>query len=170
LRLGVSGVQFGLHHAGKKTHFWVLFAIIIMGCMGMRLYILVLLCCCSFALYANDEIEQHEIQLRIQPIGKVSVQNKINSDNKSVGEVVMPKEPGEETYTHYCIVCHRDGLAGAPRFRNEQDWKSHLAGRKLDDLVASSIKGLNAMPAKGTCIKCMDEDLKAAISYMLPKS
>jgi cytochrome c5 len=36
-------------------------------------------------------------------------------------------------------------------------------------LVASSIKGLNAMPAKGTCFKCMDEDLKAAISYMLPK-
>lgn len=85
-------------------------------------------------------------------------------------EVIEKKEQGQEIYEQYCIVCHRDGLAGAPKFRNEQDWKPRLAGRKLDDLAASSIKGLNAMPAKGTCIKCSNDDLKAAISYMLPKS
>lgn len=79
-------------------------------------------------------------------------------------------EPGKDTYEHYCIVCHREGLAGAPKFRDEHDWKPRLSERKLDELLASSIKGLNAMPVKGTCIKCSDEDLKAAISYMLPKS
>jgi len=108
------------------------------------------------------------MQLRIQPVGEVSVQGQ--ADNKMTNNVATKTEPGEETYQQYCIVCHRDGLAGAPKFRNEQDWKPRLAGKTLDDLLASSIKGLNAMPAKGTCIKCSDDDLRAAISYMLPKS
>lgn len=140
-----------------------------MRCMGMRLQFLISLFCFSFVAYASDESQQREIQLRIQPVGKVTIQGQAQTDNKAISNVET-KEPGQETYQQYCIVCHRDGLAGAPKFRNEQDWKPRLTKRELNDLLASSIKGLNAMPAKGTCIKCSDDDLKAAISYMLPKS
>lgn len=136
----------------------------------MRLQLLISLCCFSLVLYASDEAQQQEIQLRIQPVGKVSVQSQTNSDNKTTNNRNAQGEPGQEIYERYCVVCHKDGLAGAPRFRNEQDWKPRLVGRKLDDLVASSLKGFNAMPAKGTCIKCNEDELKAAISYMLPKS
>ncbi|CAM2805903.1 cytochrome c5 [Legionella steigerwaltii] len=136
----------------------------------MRLQFFILLFCFSFTVYACDEVRQREMQLRIQPVGEVAVQGQAQADNKAISNATTKKEPGQETYEQYCIVCHRDGLAGAPKFRNEQDWKPRLAGRKLNDLLASSIKGLNAMPAKGTCIKCNDDDLKAAISYMLPKS
>ncbi|VEB33016.1 cytochrome c5 [Legionella sainthelensi] len=132
----------------------------------MRLRFLISLYCFSLMLYASNETQQQEIQLRIQPIGQVSVQNEVKSENKTTRD----EELGQEIYERYCVVCHKDGLAGAPRFRNEQDWKPRLTGRTLDDLVASSLKGLNAMPAKGTCIKCNEDDLKAAISYMLPKS
>ncbi|WP_454785679.1 c-type cytochrome [Legionella sp. WA2024007413] len=135
----------------------------------MRLQFLMSLFCCSFVLYASDEAQQREIQLRIQPVGKVTVQGEAQTDNRAMS-TVETKELGQETYQQFCIVCHRDGLAGAPKFRNEEDWKPRLAQKELNDLLASSIKGLNAMPAKGTCIKCSDEDLKAAISYMLPKS
>ncbi|KTD01669.1 c-type cytochrome [Fluoribacter gormanii] len=135
----------------------------------MRLQFLISLFCFSFVAYASDESQQREIQLRIQPVGKVTIQGQAQTDNKAISNVET-KEPGQETYQQYCIVCHRDGLAGAPKFRNEQDWKPRLTKRELNDLLASSIKGLNAMPAKGTCIKCSDDDLKAAISYMLPKS
>ncbi|MCE0722333.1 MULTISPECIES: c-type cytochrome [Legionella] len=136
----------------------------------MKLQFLMLLSCFSFALYASNELQQREIQLRIQPVGKVTVQGQTQIDNKEMSSTGTKTEPGEETYQQYCIVCHRDGLAGAPKFRNEQDWQPRLSGRELNDLLASSIKGLNAMPSKGTCIKCSDDDLKAAISYMLPKS
>lgn len=123
----------------------------------------------SFAGYADSDAERQETQLRIQPVGQVSVQEQPGSEHKTVATPAK-KEPGEETYEQYCIVCHKDGLAGAPKFRNEQDWKPRLAGRTLSDLVASSIKGLNAMPTKGTCFKCSEDDLNAAISYMLPRS
>ncbi len=40
-----------------------------------------------------------------------------------------------------------------------------MKDRSLDDLLASAIKGLNAMPARGTCFTCTDDDLKS--SYKL---
>ncbi len=131
----------------------------------MKLAYFILLSCFSLTLYANEEKDRQEIQLRIQPVGQVFIKNEVNST-----EVALKKESGKETYEQYCTVCHRDGLAGAPRFRNKKDWKSRLNGKTLDALVASSIKGLNAMPSKGTCIKCNEQDLKAAIKYMLPRS
>ncbi|WP_045094611.1 c-type cytochrome [Legionella fallonii] len=140
----------------------------------MRLSMAICLVFSSFSLYAIDDTELNEIQQRIQPIGQVHVQaeNDISPqmkvDNKAVVEV--KKEVGKEVYEKHCIVCHRDGLAGAPKVQDEKDWKPRLAGRTIQDLVASSINGLNAMPAKGTCIECTDQDLKAAIQYMLPKS
>ncbi|MFJ1269501.1 cytochrome c5 family protein [Legionella lytica] len=135
----------------------------------MKWSVVVLVSFFSFAGYADSDTERQEMQLRIQPVGQVSVQGQSGSEQKALATPAK-KEPGEETYEQYCIVCHKDGLAGAPKFRNEQDWKPRLTGRTLEDLVASSIKGLNAMPTKGTCFKCSEDDLSAAISYMLPKS
>ena len=141
----------------------------------MRLISVALLTVCSFSIFALDDIDRQQIQQRIQPIGKVRVQEQGNDASKTVTEdestaKVETKEPGQETYEHYCIVCHRDGLAGAPKFRDATEWGPRLSGRTIDELVASATKGLNAMPPKGTCVECTDADLKAAIQYMLPKS
>lgn len=139
----------------------------------MRLSVVVCLVFSSFSLNAMDDTESNKIQQRVQPIGQVHVQVEKDAasqkmvDSKAVVEV--KKEDGKDVYEKHCIVCHRDGLAGAPKVQDERDWKPRLAGRTIQDLVASSIKGLNAMPAKGTCIECTDKDLEAAIHYMLPK-
>lgn len=122
-----------------------------------------------------DDIEQQEITQRIQPVGKVRVQeeqtNATQEQPKPVEEVTAVKRtPGQDKYEQYCVVCHKDGLAGAPKLHNAADWAPRLKGRTIDDLVASAVKGLNAMPAKGTCNDCTEDDLKAIIQYMLPKS
>ena len=36
----------------------------------------------------------------------------------------------------------------------------------LDGLLAKAISGINAMPPKGTCADCSDDELKAAIKHM----
>ncbi|WP_298622374.1 c-type cytochrome [uncultured Legionella sp.] len=140
----------------------------------MRLFIVALFTVISFLLFALDDIDRQQIQQRIQPIGKVRVQEDGNGASSTEGqdktvEQVEKKEPGQATYEQYCIVCHRDGLAGAPKFHDSNDWKPRISGRTIDELVASSVKGMNAMPAKGTCAECTDDDLKAAIQYMMPK-
>ncbi|CAM2821450.1 c-type cytochrome [Legionella worsleiensis] len=141
----------------------------------MRLVSVALLAVCSFSVCALDDVDRQQIQQRIQPVGKVRVEDEGNNPSETATQnkpttAVAAKEPGQATYEQYCIVCHRDGLAGAPKFGNDSDWKPRLSGRTIDELLASSIKGLNAMPAKGTCVECSDEELKAAIQYMLPKS
>lgn len=77
---------------------------------------------------------------------------------------------GQAIYEKYCITCHQDGLAGAPKYRAAADWAPRLTNSTLDDLVERAIKGINAMPAKGTCNECSDDDIKQAIQYMLPQS
>lgn len=72
-------------------------------------------------------------------------------------------------YEQYCIICHGDGVAGAPKYRDEASWKSRIGQRDINALVASAIKGKNAMPPKGTCQECTDSDIKAAIKYMVPQ-
>lgn len=78
--------------------------------------------------------------------------------------------PGQATYEHFCIACHQDGVAGAPKIHDEADWNPRLANKTIKDLVTSATKGLNNMPAQGTCSECDEEELKATIEYMLPKS
>lgn len=125
-------------------------------------------------VHAMDDEDRLEIEQRIQPIGRVHIENQSDNlsekDNDSNKEkIAEKKEPGQDTYEQYCITCHKDGLAGAPKFRDSTDWKPRMTGT-IDDLVAIAIKGLNVMPPKGTCNECSDADLKAAIQFMLPKS
>ncbi|MFA6301922.1 MAG: c-type cytochrome [Legionella sp.] len=83
---------------------------------------------------------------------------------------VCANNAGQDTYEHFCISCHQDGVAGAPKFHDKIDWDARLAGKTLDDLLASAMNGVNAMPAQGTCSECSEDDIRAAITYMMPKS
>jgi cytochrome c5 len=40
----------------------------------------------------------------------------------------------------------------------------------MDTLMQHTLNGFNAMPPKGTCMACSDEDLKAAVEYMISES
>ncbi|RUR12020.1 cytochrome c5 family protein [Legionella sp. km772] len=131
----------------------------------MRLSLLAILWLCSNLIYAASNSEVLQIEQRIQPVGKVHVQDETVKTQKQSTE---KQKVGKKIYERFCVVCHRDGLVGAPKFHDEQAWESRLAGKKLEELVASAIKGLNAMPAKGTCYECNEEDIKSAVEYMLP--
>lgn len=137
----------------------------------MRRYTLLPFIVTSFAVHAGLDPDAQVIQDRIKPVGEVNVE-------KTPGQPATPPETppankeasqGQTVFEHHCIVCHRDGIAGAPKFHDKTAWQARLAGRNIDDLVASAIKGKNAMPPKGTCQECSDSDIKAAINYMIPQ-
>jgi cytochrome c5 len=75
----------------------------------------------------------------------------------------------EKTYMQSCFACHNSGAAGAPRVGNAADWSVRLE-KGMDVLVANTISGVNAMPPKGLCFTCSDDDLKAVVQYMADKS
>lgn len=77
---------------------------------------------------------------------------------------------GEQVYNTACMSCHATGAAGAPKVGDAAAWETRLAARNKDGLYNSSIKGFNGMPAKGLCFACSDDELKAAVDFMLSKS
>ena len=76
----------------------------------------------------------------------------------------------ESNYNQSCATCHNAGVAGAPKLGDVPEWEERLA-KGNDTLYASVINGLPpAMPARGMCFSCSDDDLKALVDYMIAES
>ena len=78
--------------------------------------------------------------------------------------------PGKEIYDNYCFSCHTPGLSGSPKLGDVEAWAPRIAkGRDL--LLQTTIEGIPpAMPPRGICMDCSDEQLSQAIDYMVMKS
>jgi len=73
---------------------------------------------------------------------------------------------GQKIFQGSCQACHVAGVAGAPKLGDKEAWAPRIA--KGNDALLSSVKsGLNAMPPMGACMSCSEEDLRAAIAYMV---
>lgn len=111
----------------------------------------------------NDEIAK-----RLEPVGQVCVQGKECKGMEVValaggGAAKTPKD----VIAKHCNACHGTGLLNAPKIGDAAAWgeRSKKEGG-LDGLLAKAISGINAMPPKGTCADCSDDDLKGAIKEM----
>jgi cytochrome c5 len=74
---------------------------------------------------------------------------------------------GSAVYAGLCKTCHEAGVAGAPITGSEQ-MGTRLAMNGLDGLVANAINGLNAMPPRGGNPTLTDQQIQAAVEFMLP--
>jgi cytochrome c5 len=73
---------------------------------------------------------------------------------------------GKEIYDTKCFACHAAGVAGAPKFGDKEMWAPRIE-KGMDALMETVHNGLNAMPPKGTCMDCTEEELSAAVQYMV---
>ena len=87
------------------------------------------------------------------------------------GAPVQASQPnrGQEVYQQVCAACHDSGLNGAPKLGDREAWSPHIS-HGLDHMVESAIRGKGAMPARGGQAGLSDNDIKAAVSYMIEKS
>tara|TARA_R110002110_G_scaffold205066_7_gene417096 strand:+ start:230113 stop:230406 length:294 start_codon:yes stop_codon:yes gene_type:complete len=73
--------------------------------------------------------------------------------------------PDMGKYDRSCKVCHATGAANAPKTGDVAAWAPRME-KGMPALVQSVNKGMNAMPPKGMCFDCTDEDYAALIEYM----
>jgi len=71
----------------------------------------------------------------------------------------------ESTYQMSCFACHGTGAAGAPIMGDADAWTERMA-KGMDAVMANVINGVAAMPPKGLCMTCSDENLQSLVSYM----
>jgi cytochrome c5 len=79
------------------------------------------------------------------------------------GEIVVD---GPEVYGGLCKTCHDTGVAEAPIPGSEQ-MAARVSERGLDGLVQNVLNGLNAMPPRGGNPALTDEQIQAAVEFML---
>ena len=82
-----------------------------------------------------------------------------------------PENMGQRVYNKTCFTCHKAGAAGAPKVGDKAVWAPRIA-KGIDKLMQSTINGVpgTSMVSRGTCFSCSDEELKAAIEYMISLS
>jgi len=123
---------------------------------------------------ATGDMSEKSTAERIQPVAQ------LNTGAPIVPETTAAAAPapaaaggavrsGKETFQSVCFACHGTGAAGAPKFGDAAAWAPRIK-QGIDTLLNHAINGLRAMPPRGTCASCSDDDLKAAIEYMVKNS
>lgn len=79
---------------------------------------------------------------------------------------------GKKVFGTTCALCHASGAAGAPRFGDKADWDPRIA-QGMDVLYKHALEGYTGakgmMPARGGSATLSDEQVKAAVNYMVDK-
>lgn len=107
------------------------------------------------------------IQERLKPMGQVYIQGApAQGLAEAAGGGANAAKTPQQIYDNNCKMCHQTGLAGAPKFGNKADWDPRIA-QGLDTLVKAAITGIRAMPPKGNCLNCTEDEIKATVEFMV---
>lgn len=113
----------------------------------------------------NDAIAE-----RLKPVGEVCIQGEecaAAGAGAAAAAAGGAARSGDAVYGKYCVACHSTGLLSAPKTGDSADWTARADAKGgLDGLLKNAISGINAMPPKGTCSDCSDDELRAAIQHM----
>lgn len=120
----------------------------------------------AFGVHAATET----VADRIKPIGDVCMAGDPCAAAAVASASAGEPRSGEQVYSTKCFTCHATGAAGAPKMGDAPAWADRLKERGLDGLYTSAIAGFKAMPAKGLCMDCSEEEIKHAVDHILANS
>ena len=118
--------------------------------------------------------EEQKVLNRIKPLGVLATTLEEAKKASSVAEapvVAVASEPmtAEQIYNTACMACHATGVAGAPKTGDAAAWAPRIA-QGDDVLFEHATKGFKGMPPRGGSSQLTDEDVTAAIDFMVGKS
>jgi cytochrome c5 len=125
----------------------------------------------------KPDVEVHDtVGERIRPFGRV----KLPGDELAPGELQVDEVPqaephatvlsGPQVFNEACIVCHGNGIGGAPMLNDSAAWAPRIA-QGMDTLYLHAIEGYTGstgyMPPKGARLDLSDIEVNGAVDYML---
>jgi len=124
----------------------------------------------SAAAVELSETQRSEIEERIKPVGEVCLQGDSSCGGAATAAASGPRS-GEEVFNSACMACHATGAGGAPKMGDSAAWADRIA-KGSDALYASAMNGVagTGMIAKGGCMNCSEEEVHAAVDYMVGNS
>lgn len=129
----------------------------------------------AFAIELTDA-QRDAIVERIQPAGMSCMEGEATCGAATAAPVADTGSPaaarsGEDVYNTACLACHSTGAAGAPKLGDAPAWAERIA-KGMDVMYASGIEGISGtgMMAKGGCMSCSDDEVRAAVDHMVEGS
>lgn len=113
--------------------------------------------------WADTDAANQKIQERIKPVGTVCAGAECGGASEAAAS--SSARSGESIYNKACVACHGSGLLDAPKKGDTAAWDKRYAQGE-ETVLKHAINGLNAMPPKGTCNDCSDDELLSAIHFM----
>lgn len=123
----------------------------------------------SVSSYALTDKQKKDIDTRTKPVGSVCLEGDSSCGGAVAAASGGKPRSGEEVYTGSCAMCHGTGVGGAPKLGDKGAWKPRIA-QGATTLHDHALVGIRAMPPKGTCATCSDDEVKAAVDYIVAKS
>lgn len=114
----------------------------------------------------SGSLDEKSIAERLQPEAAVTIEGGSATAQTTASESSKITDIGQQKYEEVCKMCHDTGLAGAPKFGDKGDWSPRIS-QGMATLVKHAIQGLKAMPPKGGCSACTDEEIQKAVEYMV---
>ena len=168
--------------------FWKEFGVILLLLLAFAVAMFIAARAIGAATMERMHSSPNSVAMRIEPVGQVRVGDPTQQSAAETVEGAMATEtvaaagsgtevtvaavdapPGESVYQGLCHACHAAGIAGAPKPDDTAAWKERAA-KGLDAMVAIAIKGQGGMPPRGGNPALTDEELRAAIEFMLAQA
>ncbi len=124
----------------------------------------------AYALDLSDA-QRAEIEARIKPVGESCMQGDASCGGPATAAAGGVARSGEDVYNAACMACHATGAGGAPLVGDAGAWGDRIA-KGIDVLYVAGIEGVpgTGMIAKGGCMSCSDDEIKASVDYMVENS
>lgn len=124
----------------------------------------------SAAAVELSDDQRANIEARIKPVGDVCLHGDTSCGGPAVIADAGPRS-GEDVYNAACMACHSTGAGGAPKVGDVAAWADRIT-KGTDVLYASGVQGVpgTSMIAKGGCMACSDDEIHAAVDFMVAGS
>lgn len=163
----------------RDQKFFDMYSLVIgaLAAVSLGIFVLVMkLSDLTSEVYTREGNEyQAEVESRIRPFGDVYLPGEEKLAAAPTVETVPEPEPvaaplsGPQVYNSACVACHAAGVAGAPILGDVAGWADRIA-KGMDTLNYNAINGIGVMPAKGGNMSLSDEEVIAAVQYMVDES
>jgi len=124
--------------------------------------------------FPQPQADKQAVAERIKPVGQVAIGEAPSGGGINIIATANAAgdDKGKAVFNASCVACHGSGVAGAPKLGDKGAWKARIA-QGADTLYKHAIGGYQGksgfMPAKGGNSSLPDDDVKAAVDYMVSK-
>lgn len=124
--------------------------------------------CLSFFFHQPSS----ENNLVLTPPVDVQITQTTHTPYSFVNQIRNDPDAGRKIFKEFCTSCHgKEPIIDvpAPRIGDKKAWKVRKNGG-MKMLLKMTTEGVGAMPARGGCFECSDNQLEEAIKYILKNS